>query len=505
MKFLWFAFLFSALAITPLSPAGSQSVEATTSQAIVQRAIRAPSHPVLLAQASSQGALPNFDFGRVIPPANDTILKRDRQHPPAVIGFGVKITPPGNWIPRWEQDVQAFGVRLAPEETSPQPGSWLLRYPLDPCKVARLDMPGTQIPVTYDFVFAASGSNTSFDPPPRKGSFILTLDRDTVPPSITSLSAPDTVYRDQTIEVTVSATDVSEEMGGTLVWDSGLQEFRLEGLSNPSQPGTQSSEQIFTADDTWPTSCDDKVKKTSHTFSYLVPHSAQPGDEITLRAWVKDWTGNETYKDVVLKVVDPCASGARWVGSIGGIHKPSWQHQVKRSAESVRLCEGPMVPSIAHVDFMKGQSFIIPLLNEGSTITHAHADVGGDCRISGGGTLPMARDVGHIQSTLEEVGRNGELRWSQPTYYLSAAPEGEYSHTFACRSASDGGTRTWTNTGAGGWGINIGNDNDPQAGNRKLEGARMAGSYATPDGITATWSLTRQGGAPLFPARGRAQ
>ena len=451
------------------------------------------------AEANSQQALPNFLFGRVIPPANDIILKRDPQHPPAAIGFGLKITPPGNWIPTWTEDVKALGMPLALEEpqTRPQPGSWLLYYPLDPCKVVGLDMPGTPIPsVTYDFVFAASGSHTSFNPPSARGQFTLKLDQDTVKPSITSLKAPPTVYRDQIIEVAVSATDVSEEMGGPLVWDSGLSEFRLEGLSNPSQPGMQPSEQIYVADDSYPTSCDDKVKKTAHTFSYTVPHSAQPGDEITLRAWVKDWVPNEAYNDVVLKVVDPCVGSARWVGSISGIHKPAWMHQVKRSAESVRLCEGPMVPSIAHADGMRGQSFFIPLLNEGSNITHTHGAVGGDCQISGGGTLPMVREVGVIISTLKEVRPNGELRWSQPTYELSASPDGEYSYTLVCPQG------TWTHTNSGGWGINIGTDSyDPQTGNRKLQGGRMAGSYATPDGVTATWSLTRQGGDPLFPPR----
>lgn len=447
------------------------------------------------AQANSQQALPNFDFGRVIPPARDPILKRDPQHPPAAIGFGLKITPPGNWIPTWAEDVQALGLPLVLEETRPQPGSWLLYYPLDPCLVVGLDMPGTPIPaVTYDFVFAASGSNTSFNPPPARGQFTLTLDQDTVDPSVTSLRAPPTVYRDQIIEVAVSATDVSDEMGGPLVWDSGLRYFRLEGLSNPSQPGTPSSEQIYVADDSYPASCDDKVKKTAHTFSYTVPHSAQPGQEITLRAWVEDWSLNEAYKDVVLKVVDPCVGSARWVGSISGIQKPAWMHQVKRSAESVRLCEGPMVPSIAHVDFMIGQSFFIPLLDEGSNITHTHGAVGGDCQISGGGTLRMMREVGGIFSTLKEVRPNGELRWSQPTYELSASPDGEYSYTEVCPQG------TWTRTGSG-WAINIGIDSEDPQGNRSLQGSRMAGSYAEPDGTTATWNLTRQGGDPLFPPR----
>ena len=168
------------------------------------------------AQANSQEALPNFAFGKVIPPGNDTILKRDRQHPPAAIGFGFKIDPPANWIVTWTEDVQALGLRLAQEETRPQPGAWLLHFRIDPCTAVGLDMPGTQIPVTYEFVFAASHSNPNkfFNPPPKKDSFILTLDRDTVKPFISSLKAPTTVRRDQTIQVAISATDVSDEMGG---------------------------------------------------------------------------------------------------------------------------------------------------------------------------------------------------------------------------------------------------------------------------------------------------
>jgi hypothetical protein len=460
------------------------------------------------AQANSQGAPPNWAFGRVIPPANDTILKRDRQHPPAAIGFGFKIAPPANWIVTWTQDVQALGLRLAQEDppTRPQTGSWLLHYRLDPCNVVGLDMPGTPIPVTYEFVFAASqGPLTpplsiqgAWTPPPAKGKFTLTLDRDTVKPSITSLRTPTTVYRDQTIDFAVSATDVSEEMGGTLVWDSGLREFRLEGLSNPSQPGTQSSEEIYVADDSYPTSCDDKVKKTDHTFSYTVPHSAQPRQEIRLRAWVEDWATNKTYKEVVLKVVDPCVGSARWVGSIGGIHMTSG-HQAKRTAESVRLCEGPLQP-VGYL--IKGLVHTIELRNDGSTITYVHSDTGDEsCRISGQGTSPMmGGTVGEISSTLEEVGRNGELRWSQPTYWLSAATMGGYSYTVACHYSTGPDINTYT-VGAGTWPINIGHDSyDPQSGNRKLEGGRMAGSYAAPDGTTASWSLSRQGGAPLFPA-----
>ena len=491
MKYPRFALFLSALAITPLSPADLQNVEAGTVPAIVQSPAPGPSHHVLLAQA--QPAPPRWRFDRLMP--QGTVLPRDRGRPPAVIGFYFQMIPPDDWVVTWRDNVQASAQRLTQEITPPAQGQQQLFFRIDPCEVTGLDTPGTEIPISYEFVFSASQPQGSWTPPVSRGSFILKLDRDTVKPFISSLKAPTTVYRDQTIEVAVSATDVSEEMGANLVWDSGLRYFRLQGPANPNQP----SEKIYVADDSFPQTCSDKVKRADHTFSYTVPHSAQPGDEIKLRVEVEDWSGNESVREVVLKVVDPCAGSARWVGSIRGIHKPSLEHQVKRSAESVRLCEGPMVPSIAHVDIMKGQSFMIPLLSEGSTISHVHADLGGSCRISGGGTLPMERYVGEIRSTLEAVGRNGELRWSQPTYHLSAAPEGEYSYTMTC--TSDYGTQTTTPDG-GGWAINVGHDsNDPQAGNRKLEGGRMAGSYDTPEGITATWTLTRQGGAPLFPPR----
>jgi hypothetical protein len=485
MKFLRFVLFLSALAMAPLTPAGSQIVPAPA---------RGPSHSVLLAQA--QPAPPVWGFGRLMP--QGTVLPRDRERPPAVIGFYFRMTPPDDWVVTWSHNVQASAQPLTQEIGTRARGERLLFFKIDPCAVTGLDTPGTEIPITYEFVFSASQPQGKWTPPAGKGSFILKLDRDTVPPSISSLRAPATVYRGETVQIEISASDVSEEMGGNLVWDSGLRVFRLEGPANPNQAGLQT----HVVDDSVPTTCGEKVKTADHSFSYTVPHSAQPGDEIKLRAEVEDWSGNKSGREVVLKVAERCVGGARWVGSISGIHKISG-HQAERSAESVRLCEGPLEP-VGHL--VKGQVHTITLRNDGSTITYVHSEAGHKtCRISGGGTSPMITTVGTISSTLEEIDRNGELRWSRPTYWLSAAPQGTHFYTETCQY----GTGTQTNTYSfdnGGWPINIGNDSDdPQAGNRKLEGGRMAGSYATPEGITATWNLTRQGGAPLFPARRNAR
>ena len=425
-------------------------------------------------------------------------MPRDRVRSPAVIGFYFRMTPPDDWVVTWTDNVQASAQRLTQESGTIARGEQQMLFRIDPCAVTGLDTPGTEIPITYEFVFSASQPHGHWTPKVEKDSFILKLDRDTVAPSISSLRAPATVYRDETVQIAVSASDVSEEMGGDLVWDSGLHVFRLEGPANPNQGGLQT----HVVDDSVPTTCGEKVKTADHSFSYTVPHSAQPGQEIKLRVEVEDWSGNKSVREVVLKVAERCRGDARWVGSISGIHKISG-HQAERSAESVRLCEGPLEP-VGYL--IKGHVHTIQLRNDGSTITYVHSEAGDTfCRITGQGTSPMMGYVGEISSTLEEVGRNGELRWSQPTYWLSAAPQGTHFYTEICQY----GTGTQTNTYSfddGGWPINIGNDSDdPQSGNRKLEGGRMAGSYGTPDGITATWSLTRQGGAPLFPARGNAR
>jgi hypothetical protein len=249
-----------------------------------------------------------------------------------------------------------------------------------------------------------------------------------------------------------------------------------------------------------PPGCDRLPPDRRVEATYTVPSNPPP--MVRLGALAEDHAGlMDTDAGEFPTEVAPCVGGAWWVGAIRGIHKPSWGHQIKRSAESVRLCEGPLDLSY----LIKGQAYYINLLDDGSMITYVHKDVGDPCRISGQGTTSMNREVGVISSILEEVGENGELRWSEPTYWLSAALAGTYTYTEICTY----GTGTQTNTypaGDGGWPINIGMDSyDPQSGNRKLEGGRMAGSYATPDGITASWSLSRQGGAPLFPANSAGQ
>jgi hypothetical protein len=115
---------------------------------------------------------------------------------------------------------------------------------------------------------------------------------------INTLNAPSRAYRDQTIQVTVAATDISDEIGEKLVWDSGLRTFTLN--ANPDASGLQTKQ----VDETVPQTCDEKVKKERHVFSYTIPHSAQPGDTITLRAEAVDWSGNAGTLQTTVKIVD---------------------------------------------------------------------------------------------------------------------------------------------------------------------------------------------------------
>ncbi|MGQ0742555.1 MAG: hypothetical protein ACT4OG_09755 [Alphaproteobacteria bacterium] len=244
-------------------------------------------------------------FPHEIPSGATVILPRDEHRPPAVIGFRFKMAPPTGWNVSWTNNVQALGKQLTQEVARGQ-GEGQLYFRVDPCAVAGIDMPGTEIPVQYEFVFSATQqvgtlpTGGSWNPPISKGSFILRLDRDTVAPMINTLNAPSTAYRDQTIQVTLAATDISEEIGDKLIWDSGLHTFTLDGPAGPRQSGRQ----VETIDDSYPQRCADKVKKERHVFSYTIPHSAQPGDTITLRAEVVDWSGNPSTQDTVVKIVE---------------------------------------------------------------------------------------------------------------------------------------------------------------------------------------------------------
>jgi hypothetical protein len=254
------------------------------------------------AGAQAQSPTPHWGFGRFVPPGN--VLPRDQNRPPAVLGFFFKMTPPDGWTVTWTAKVTASAQLLTQEIGHPSQGERHLFFRLDPCKVTGLDTPGTEIPVTYEFVFSATQPNGSWNPPSARGSFILKLDRDTVPPMINTLNAPSTAYRDQTIQVTISATDVSDEIGDKPVWDSGLRTFTLEGPTNPGASGAP-RRQTEPIDETFPQTCNEKVKKERHVFSYTIPHSAQPGDEIKLHAEAVDWSGNMGTQDTVVKIVDP--------------------------------------------------------------------------------------------------------------------------------------------------------------------------------------------------------
>jgi len=237
-----------------------------------------------------------FWIGNEAPPKN---LRRDPARPPAWIGLMFQVTPPQGAIVNWTATVTASGQALA-HETVPIQGGGTIYYRIDPCAVTDLDMPGTQIPVDYEFVFAVSGPNYFFNPPVFQGHFDLTLTPDTVAPELVGYALRPTVaHRDETVTIAVDVTDDSEEMGRDPVWDSGLRVLSLDGRSNPDQASTQTYE----VDDSWPQTCADRVKRASHTFSYTVPHDAQPGDVITLVAAAQDWTGNRGTQDITLNVV----------------------------------------------------------------------------------------------------------------------------------------------------------------------------------------------------------
>jgi hypothetical protein len=253
--------------------------------------------PAQAGSAPAQPAPPVWSAKWFIP--QGTILPRDQVRPPAVIGFRFKMTPPTGWSVTWTNNVQAFGKRLSQEVSAGQ-GEADLYFKIDPCDLASLDTPGTEIPVNYEFVFTARQPQGEWKPPISKGTLFLKLAQDTVAPFISEITGRPNVHRDETVQVVISATDVSDEMGGGLVWDSGLHVFRLEGPSNPNQPGTQ----VYVADDSVPQTCNEKVKKADHSFSYTVPHSAQPGDEIRLLLEVEDWSGNKTKDYFKLFVVE---------------------------------------------------------------------------------------------------------------------------------------------------------------------------------------------------------
>lgn len=275
MKILKFALLFSIAAATFFSLAGSRGVAAP------------PSQP----------APPHWNAGWFIP--QGTVLPRDQVRPPAVIGFRFSMTPPTGWSVTWTNNVQAFGKRLTQEVSGGQ-GLGDLFFRIDPCNVAGIDTPGTEIPVNYEFVFTASQGQATWKPTPAKGTLFLKLAQDTVAPLISELAGRPNVHRDETVQVEISATDVSDEIGGDLVWDSGLHTFRLDGPANPGGSGLQTK----IVDETVPHVCSDKVKKTTHAFSYTVPHSAQPGDEIRLLLEIEDWSGNKTKDHFTLFIVE---------------------------------------------------------------------------------------------------------------------------------------------------------------------------------------------------------
>ena len=293
-------FCLPGTTVALLAPAWPRGIDGTSLPAIAAATDENPSRYILLAQA--EPVPPRWRFQRS---TTSTVLRRNKVRPPSFIAFSFRMVPSERWIVTWTDNVQASAQRLTQELVRGNEETFVF-FRIDPCKVTGLDTPGTEIPVSYEFVFLATqrqGASDSqpagaWEPPIGNGSFILKLDRDTRSPVITSVNAPSLVSPDETVRVALSASDVSDEMGGDPVWDSGLRIFRLEGPSNPGSSGLQT----HIVDDSVPQTCGEKVKKANHSFSYTVPHNAQPGDIITLNVEAEDWSGNKTAKPVVLKV-----------------------------------------------------------------------------------------------------------------------------------------------------------------------------------------------------------
>lgn len=330
--------LFSTATFALVARPASQALERADVSATPYIAGGNSSDYILLAQA--QPSLPQWEFERILPPSTE--LPRDKQRPPAVIGFYFRMIPHEGWTVTWTDKVKASGQTLTQESGQHPDSSMQLFFPIDPCRVAGLDTPGTEIPITYEFVFSAThgqagsplASFRSWTPPIGNGNFILKLAPDTRQPSISSVNAPSTVQPDQTIRVAISATDVSDEMGGDPVWDSGLRYFHLIGPSNPGGSGLQT----HTVDNDVPQTCGEKVKRANHSFSYTVPHSAQPGEVITLQVEAEDWSGNKGVKEVTLKVPERQDKDARRKPRGGNQQNSCTQSKVVRGREYGFLC-----------------------------------------------------------------------------------------------------------------------------------------------------------------------
>ncbi len=242
-----------------------------------------------------------------------------------------------------------------------------------------------------------------------------------------------------------------------------------------------------------PQTCEAMAPAQQMEGFYAVPDPAPT--QVNMRATAMDFAGNELDLLAAFPTRrEPCASGVYWTGTISG----SWTSvgaKETAAADAVRLCEREIMPPLQHL--LVGQQYLKSLSDDGSTITYVQVDTdGGDsCDYSGEGTALLQRDVGLISSVLNAIGPNGELQWSAPTYWLSAGSAGTYTATMTCP-----GVGTFGGDGPG-WPIIVGSGADPEQDRLIQDGSVMAGNFADPDGgLAASWSLTREGEAPIFPA-----
>jgi hypothetical protein len=181
----------------------------------------------------------------------------------------------------------------------------------------------------------------------------------------------------------------------------------------------------------------------------------------------------------------PCASGVRWIGTMHQTHQPGGEHRVSTEVK-VQLCEKRLNPWTGPP--IKGMVDLITLEDNGSILSRRHwAEPYGPCTISGQGVSGAQSPAGHINRTLEDIGRRGELRWSEPTYHVGLAPTRSPDYTDVCHLST--GTQTHTYEGGeGSWSVNSG----PQR-ELPLEGGRMVGSYRDGPVDLVSWSICREG------------
>jgi hypothetical protein len=200
------------------------------------------------------------------------------------------------------------------------------------------------------------------------------------------------------------------------------------------------------------------------------------------------WRIVATMKEAGVLPPCPCASGVRWIGTMRQLHNPGNPDRLSTEVK-VQLCEKRLHPWLGPP--VKGMVDLITLEDNGSLLTRRHwaepYDGPYGCTISGQGVSGALSPAGEISRTLEDIGRRGELRWSEPTYHLDLAPIRSPEYTVVCHYST--GIETNKSEGdEGAWPVRSGPERE-----LPLEGGRMVGSYREGPVNIVSWSICREG------------